>query len=118
MALLDSNLTFKTCWQTDEVKGVLADGSEKNRLIVVNAGSEDGFATGAQLMYKAGSVIGDYHGQMNSNNFEKQVQYKLIPNLPKKVSGRFDNEPYHCTLVDKSSSKYTVQAHAFMASET
>jgi hypothetical protein len=49
--MIDSNLTFKKCWQTDEVKGVLADGSAKNRPTVVHAGSEDGFITGAQLMY-------------------------------------------------------------------
>jgi hypothetical protein len=46
-----SNLTFKKCWQTNEVKTFLADGSAKNRPIVAHAGSEDGFVTGAQLMY-------------------------------------------------------------------
>jgi hypothetical protein len=50
------------------VKGVLAVGSAKNRLIVVHAGSEDG---AAHVQYKAGSVIGDCHGQMIGTDFEK-----------------------------------------------
>jgi hypothetical protein len=41
-----------------------------------------------QLIYEAGSVIGDYHGQMNCTNFKKWMQEKLITNLPEK-SGHF-----------------------------
>jgi hypothetical protein len=41
------------------------------------AGSEGGTVVGAQLIYKAGSVIGDYHGQMNIYNFEKWMKEKL-----------------------------------------
>jgi hypothetical protein len=106
----DSNLIFKKSWQTAEVKGVLADGNAENRLIVVHAGSEDGFVAGSKLIYKAGSVIGDYHGQMNNTNFEEWMQGKLIPNLPEKSVVVFGNTPYHCIQVDKPPSKYAVKA--------
>jgi hypothetical protein len=77
------------------VKGVFADGSTKNRLIVVHAGSEDGFVIGAWLIYKEESVIADYHGQMNNTNFEKWIQEKLIPNIPEKSVVIFYIVPYH-----------------------
>jgi hypothetical protein len=48
---VENNLTLKECWQTDEAKTFLVDSSAKNSLIVVHAGSEDGFITDAQLMY-------------------------------------------------------------------
>jgi len=43
---IDSNLSLKKCWQTDEVKGVSADGKAGNRVIAVHAGSEGGFVSG------------------------------------------------------------------------
>jgi hypothetical protein len=65
---IESHLTFEEFWQTDEVKGVLADGNAQNRLTVFHARSEDGFVAGAQLLYKTGLVNGDYDGQINSSN--------------------------------------------------
>jgi hypothetical protein len=32
-----------------------------------------GFVPNAQLVFKAVCIMGDYHGQMNSANFEKWV---------------------------------------------
>lgn len=78
------------------MKGVLADGSAKKGLAVVHADPEDGFVVDAQLMYKAGSVIVNYHSQVNSTNLEKSIQEKLISNLPKNSMVIFDNVPYHC----------------------
>jgi len=43
---IDSNLSLKKCWQTDEVKGVSAGGKAGNRVIAVHAGSEEGFVSG------------------------------------------------------------------------
>ncbi|XP_055941674.1 uncharacterized protein LOC129971722 [Argiope bruennichi] len=78
---VDSNLTFKKCWQDDTVLGATANVNSKNRLIVVHAGSSTGFLTGALLVYKASTKSGDYHGQMNYENFKKWVSEKLLPNL-------------------------------------
>ncbi|XP_049797577.1 uncharacterized protein LOC126214990 [Schistocerca nitens] len=46
--------------------------SGSNRIIVVNIGSKDGFLPNAQLIYKVGCATGDYHGQMNYENFSNQ----------------------------------------------
>lgn len=46
-------------------------------MIVIHAGSEDGSTAGVQLIQKAGSVNGDYHGQMHNSNFEKWVKAKM-----------------------------------------
>ena len=35
-------------------------------------------------VFKAGSATGDYHGQMNNDQFEKWLRMKLIPNVPPK----------------------------------
>lgn len=43
---IDSNLSLKKCWQTDEVKGVSADGKAGNRVIADHGGSEEGFVSG------------------------------------------------------------------------
>jgi hypothetical protein len=47
------------------------------------------------LMYKAGTTTGDYHGQMNSGNFEKWITVQVIPNLPPSSTVVMDNAPYH-----------------------
>jgi hypothetical protein len=38
---------------------------------VVHISSKNRFLESAELIFKAGTASGDYHGQMNSINFEK-----------------------------------------------
>jgi hypothetical protein len=80
-------LTFKKCWQSEEVKGVCADGNAGKRIIMVHAGSRADFLQGAGLIHRGGSESGDYHGLMNSTNFEKWVREKMLQNLPPQLSG-------------------------------
>ncbi|KAF8782117.1 hypothetical protein HNY73_012444 [Argiope bruennichi] len=83
---VDSNLTFRKCWQSDTISGAEINVNSKNRLIIVHAGSSTGFIPGAQLIYKASTKTGDYHGQMNYENFEKWVLEKTHSKFaPKKV---------------------------------
>jgi hypothetical protein len=80
---------------------------------MVHAGSRAGFLQGGELIYKAGSASGDYHGQngqMNSINFEKWVTDKLLPNLPPCSVVVLDTAPYHSVQVDKVPSKYSVKS--------
>ncbi|KAJ4442360.1 hypothetical protein ANN_03946 [Periplaneta americana] len=44
---------------------------------------------------RAGRATRDYHGQMNSTNFERWVNTQLLPNLPEKSVVVMDNAPYH-----------------------
>jgi hypothetical protein len=107
---VDSNLTFKKCWQSEEVKAVGADVNAGKRLIMVHIGSRAGFLQGAGLIYKAGSASGDYHCQMNSTNFEKWVREKILQNLPHSSAVVLDNAPYHSVQADKAPSKYLVKS--------
>jgi hypothetical protein len=43
--------------------------STSRRLIVLHIGSSNGFLEGAGLVFKAGNASGEYHGQMNADNF-------------------------------------------------
>lgn len=106
---VDNNLTFGKCWISNEVHGVLTNTSSSNRVIVVSAGSKDGFLEGAMLIFRAGKAKGDYHGQMNGVNFEKWVEEKLLVNLPEKSVIVMDNAPYHCLQENKPPSKYAVK---------
>jgi hypothetical protein len=83
--------------------------SASDRLIVVHIGSKNGFLEGAELIFKAGTASGDYHGQMNSQNFEKRLNKKVIPKLPLNSAVVMDNAPYHGRLEDKPPSKTAVK---------
>lgn len=106
---VDNNLTFGKCWQSDNVNGILTNTSSSNRLILINAGSNEGFVPGVGLIFRAGKAQGDYHGQMNGPNFEKWVNDKLIPNLPERSVIVLDNAPYHCVQDNKPPSKYALK---------
>ncbi|XP_035216204.1 uncharacterized protein LOC118189628 [Stegodyphus dumicola] len=87
---IDSNLTFKKCWQHDTVLGAQINVSSKNRLIVVHAGSYAGFVPGAQLVYNA------------------SVE-KLLPNLRRQSVVCMDNAPYHTKTEDPTPTKYATK---------
>lgn len=106
---VDSNLTHRRCWQSDDVMGVQDNMNSGNRLIILHAGGASGFLAGAELIYKAGSTTGDYHGQMNSGNFQKWVVNQLMPNLQPNSVVVLDNAPYHCIQVDKAPSPYALK---------
>ncbi|CAH2099013.1 unnamed protein product [Euphydryas editha] len=102
---IDNNLTHKKCWQDDKINAILTDTSSSNRLILVHVGSRSGFLDGAKLLFKAGTVTGDYHGQMNSVNFEKWVNEMLLPNLPSNSVVVMDSAPYHSVQENKVPQK-------------
>ena len=77
--------------------------SRGERLIVLHAGSKAGLLKGSELVWKAKSSTGDYHDEMNGDNFFKWVKEKLIPYLPPKSVLIIDNAPYHNLQVPHSS---------------
>jgi hypothetical protein len=108
---VDSNPTFNRCWQKKgDVQGIMATGNASNRLIIVHIASEKGFLAGELLIYKAGADTGDYHGQINAENFEKWMSSQVLPNLLPGSIVVMDNAPYHGKQVDKLPSKYSVKA--------
>jgi transposase len=80
------------------------------RLIVVEAITENGWVNGARLVFEAKKRTGDYHGQMNWENFSKWFESQLMPNISERSLIILDNAKYHNVLVDdyfpkKSSSR-------------
>jgi transposase len=106
---VDANLTFRKCWQNKEVVGITTNVNASKRLIVVHLGGSGGFVEGCELVYKAGKATGDYHGQMNSDNCEKRMNEKVIPNLATPSVIVMDNAPYHGKQVDKTPTKSSLK---------
>jgi transposase len=92
--VLSSHVAGKI-WADTSGKGLHAPVSKGDRLIIIHAGGEKGFVPNALTMWKAGQSSGDYHHQMNKNNFEKWVKDRLLPNLEPRSVLVIDNAPYH-----------------------
>ncbi|CAG4969756.1 unnamed protein product [Colias eurytheme] len=92
---IHSHYTVAKCWQSSETPGVLKNTSAGSRWIIAHAGGETGFVDGAFLMFKAKTKTGDYHDQMNGDNFMKWLTQQLLPNMPKNCLVVIDNAPYH-----------------------
>ncbi|GBP68520.1 hypothetical protein EVAR_55653_1 [Eumeta japonica] len=48
--------------------------SKGQHVVIVHAGSETGFVPNALLTFKAGCKTGDYHNNMNAENYEKWLR--------------------------------------------
>ncbi len=75
--------------------GVKNPNGKGKRLIVVHAGSKDGFVPGAELIFQANKADGDYHGEMTARTYEQWFQRQLLPNIPPNSIIVMDNAPYH-----------------------
>ena len=80
------------------------------RIIIVHAGSKDGSVNGAQLIFKSKSKSGDYHNDMNFDNFRICLENQLIPNLPPNSVVVLDNASYHSKQEDKCPTQATKKA--------
>jgi len=97
---INKNHSSRFTWYLDE------DGPWVNkpsgvgpRLIVVHAISCNGLIGGAELVFEAKKRTGDYHGQMNWNNFSKWFSEQLLLNIPNNSIIVMDNARYHNVLV-------------------
>lgn len=108
---LDNDITVNKCWQNEQVFGVTSNMRSSGRLIVVHVGSVTGFVPNADVIFKAGCATGDYHGQMNEENFKHWMENLLNnPNIPLGSVIVFDNAPYHSVVENKPSTKYSLKA--------
>lgn len=73
------------------------------RLIIVDAITAQGWVKGADLVFEAKKRSGDYHGQMNWENFSTWFSDQLLPNIPSQSLIILDNAPYHNVLLEDSS---------------
>lgn len=69
------------------------------RLIITHIGSEEGFVEGALNVFES-KKQGDYHQEMNAENFEDWF-LKTIDKLPENAVIVMDNASYHSRNVEK-----------------
>lgn len=98
---LNKNHSNDKTWFLDEDGPWVNKPSGKGpRLIIVHAITKEGWVDGAELVFQAKKSTGDYHGQMNYENFSKWFTNQLIPNIPKNSLIIMDNAKYHNILAD------------------
>jgi transposase len=90
----------KTWYLTEDGAWVNKPSGKGPRLIIVHAITKDGWVNGAKLVFQAKTATGDYHGQMNYENFSKWFTGQLLPNIPENSIIIMDNAKYHNVLSD------------------
>ena len=87
---VNANHTVGYCWLGKDNEGGLPVPSGKgSRLIILHAGSADGFIPNCLLSFVSKSTT-DYHKQMDGERFQRWFNEQLL-----------DNGPYHSKLEDK-----------------
>lgn len=100
---INKNHSNQFTWYLDEDGPWVNKPSGKGpRLIIVHGITKDGWVNGAQLIFDAKKRTGDYHGQMNWENFSKWFEIQLLPNIPENSLIIMDNAGYHNVLADDS----------------
>ena len=72
------------------------------RFIIVHAITQDGWVPEAQLVFEAKRRTGDYHGQMNWENFSRWLTVQLLPHVPPNALIILDNAGYHTVFVEQA----------------
>jgi transposase len=103
---INKNHSNQFTWYFDE------DGPDVNkpsgkgiRLIILDAITLDGWVNNSRLIFEAKKKTGDYHGQMEWNNFSKWFSEQLLPNIPENSIIIMDNASYHNTLEENTFPK-------------
>ncbi|XP_060808779.1 uncharacterized protein LOC132903764 [Amyelois transitella] len=107
---IDSSHISHHSWTDDPTKGIKKPLSKGSRLVIIHAGGEDGFVPNALLTFKAGTKSGDYHDNMNYENYERWLRTKLVPNLPPNSVVVVDNASYHNKQFDAAPTSSTKKA--------
>jgi hypothetical protein len=61
--------------------------------IILHAGTQNGFVSGASLIFISGTKSGNYNDLMNGENFEQWMMSQLLPNLEEPSVIVMDNAP-------------------------
>jgi len=75
------------------------------RLIIMDAITKNGWVPNARLVFKASRKTGDYHSNMNWDNFSRWFQEKLLKNIPENSLIIMDNAAYHNVLAEEAFPK-------------
>lgn len=94
---INAHHTCNKEWQSETQQRVIPTGKGK-RLIIAHIGSyEKGLIPNGELIFESKSKDenGDYHKDMDSNEFEKWICDTVVPRFDKKSCIVMDNAPYH-----------------------
>lgn len=98
---LHTTHTTPLAWSDESLSGLFSPVSKGQRLIIIHAGGEHGFVPNAYLRFISHRKTGDYHGDMDFNNYEQWLKERLIPNLSPHSVLVIDNAPYHNVQLNK-----------------
>ncbi len=95
-SFINKNHSNQFTWYLEEDGPWVNKPSGKGpRVIAVHAVTVAGWVDKAQLVFDANRRTGDYHGQMNWDNFSKWFKTQLLPNIPSNSLIILDNAKYH-----------------------
>ncbi|XP_049513968.1 uncharacterized protein LOC125941081 [Dermacentor silvarum] len=90
--------------------GLCAPSGKGGRLIVLHAGSAEGFVDGAALVFRAKKGAGDYHTEMDAPRFRKWFVEQLLPNIKPCSVIVMNNASYHSAQAEKVPSSSSRKA--------
>ena len=107
-------------WVEDDPKavggtkgGIRKPSWKGSRLIILHAGSENGWVSDAVLVFQSEKATGDYHDEMTSEHFEEWFHDSLLPNTSPNSLIVIDNASYHSRRLEPvptmSSRKQVMQ---------
>ena len=103
---INKNHSNDNTWYFEEDGLIIGKPTGKGeRLIIVDAITSDGWVPGARLVFKAVKTTGDYHTNMNWDNFSDWFKVKLLKNIPENSLIIMDNAPYHNVLAEEAFPK-------------
>ncbi len=103
---INKNHSNDKTWYFEEDGIIIGKPTGKgDRLIILNAITKNGWVPNSKLVFKASKKTGDYHTNMNWDNFSKWFQEKLLKNIPENSLIIMDNAPYHNVLVEEAFPK-------------
>ena len=103
---INKNHSNDNTWYFEEDGIIIGKPTGKgDRLIIVNAITKDGWVPNTKLVFKASKKTGDYHTNMNWDNFSGWFQEKLLKNIPENSLIFMDNAAYHNVLAEETFPK-------------
>jgi hypothetical protein len=90
-----STSTWRVSDRYERLVTVAVEVSEGRRLIIIDAGGENGFIPNALLVWKLLYATGNYDNQMNQENYERWMKENLTPNCRPHPVLVLDDAPCH-----------------------
>ena len=107
----NSSIAPERLWLDEEGKGGWKRPSGKGRrLIILHAGSKNGWTPNCTLVFRFEKHTGDYHDEMNGEHFLDWFESKLLQNVPERSVIVLDNASYHNVVLEKVPTKSSIKA--------